>query len=59
AMPQIPPRNENWFSSCKWVHMAKVAIEKYFMHKMKKGTTETVYEKIVMEALGIMKLKGK
>ncbi len=59
ALPQIPPRNVNWFSSGKWVHVAKVAFEKYFMHKMKKGTTETVYEKIVMDALGIMKLKGK
>ncbi|KXB30750.1 pyridine nucleotide-disulfide oxidoreductase [Dechloromonas denitrificans] len=59
ALPQIPPRNVNWFSHGKWVHLAKVGFEKYFMHKMKKGTTETVYEKIVMEALGIMKLKGK
>ncbi|MBN9421277.1 MAG: pyridine nucleotide-disulfide oxidoreductase [Candidatus Accumulibacter sp. 66-26] len=59
ALPQIPPRNVNWFAQGKWVHLAKVGFEKYFMHKMKKGTTETVYEKIVMEALGIMKLKGK
>lgn len=59
ALPQIPPRNVNWFSSGKWVHLAKVGFEKYFMHKMRKGTTETVYEKIVMEALGIMKLKDK
>lgn len=59
ALPQIPPRNVNWFSHGKWVHLAKVAFEKYFMHKMKKGTTETVYEKVVMDALGIMKLKGK
>ena len=59
ALPQIPPRNVNWFAQGKWVHMAKIAFEKYFMHKMKKGTTETVYEKIVMDALGIMKLKGK
>ena len=58
ALPQIPPRNVNWFSHGKWVHLAKVAFEKYFMHKMKKGTTETVYEKVVMDALGIMKLKG-
>jgi sulfide:quinone oxidoreductase len=29
------------------------------MHKMRKGTTETVFEKVVMEALGIMKLKDK
>jgi sulfide:quinone oxidoreductase len=59
ALPQIPPRNVNWFAQGKWVHVAKIAFEKYFMHKMKKGTTETVYEKIVMDALGIMKLKGK
>lgn len=59
ALPQIPPRNVNWFSHGKWVHLAKVGFEKYFMHKMKKGTTETVFEKIVMDALGIMKLKGK
>ena len=43
ALPQIPPRNVNWFAQGKWVHLAKVAFEKYFMHKMKKGTTETVY----------------
>ena len=59
ALPQIPPRNVNWFSQGKWVHLAKIAYEKYFMRKMKQGTTETVYEKIVMDALGIMKLKGK
>ena len=59
ALPQIPPRNVNWFAHGTWVHLAKVGFEKYFMHKMKKGTTETVYEKIVMDALGIMKLKGK
>lgn len=59
ALPQIPPRNVNWFAQGKWVHLAKVAFEKYFMRKMKKGTTETVYEKLVLEALGIMKLKGK
>ena len=59
ALPQIPPRNVNWFSQGKWVHLAKIAYEKYFMRKMKYGTTETVVEKIVMDALGIMKLKGK
>jgi len=59
ALPQIPPRNVSWFSEGKWVHLAKVAFEKYFLHKMKTGATEPVYEKIVLEALGIMKLKGK
>ncbi len=59
ALPQIPPRNVNWFSEGKWVHLAKVGFEKYFMRKMKKGSTEPVFEKMVMNALGIMKLKGK
>jgi sulfide:quinone oxidoreductase len=59
ALPQIPPRNVNWFSEGKWVHLAKVGFEKYFMRKMKKGTSEPVYEKYVMGALGITKLKEK
>ncbi len=59
ALPQIPPRNVNWFSEGKWVHLAKVAFEKYFLRKMKKGTSEHVFEKLVLNALGIMKLKGK
>jgi sulfide:quinone oxidoreductase len=59
ALPQIPPRNVNWFSEGKWVHLAKVGFEKYFLRKMKKGTSEPVFEKMVMNALGIMKLKEK
>ncbi len=59
ALPQIPPRNVNWFTEGKWVHLAKVAFEKYFMRKMKKGTSEPIYEKYVLKALGILKLKGK
>jgi sulfide:quinone oxidoreductase len=59
ALPQIPPRNVNWFSEGKWVHLAKVAFEKYFMRKMRKGSSEPLFEKMVMNALGIMKLKDK
>ena len=57
ALPQIPPRNVNWFAEGKWVHLGKVAFERYFMRKMKKGTTEPVYEKLVLHTLGIKKLK--
>lgn len=57
ALPQIPPRNVNWFKEGKWVHLAKVAFEKYFIRKMKKGTTEPLYEKYVLGTLGIKKLK--
>ena len=57
AQPQIPPRNVNWSSSGKWVHLAKVGFEKYFMRKLKKGTSEPFYEALAMKAMGIAKLK--
>jgi sulfide:quinone oxidoreductase len=57
AQPQIPPRNVNWSSSGKWVHGAKIAFEKYFLHKMRRGTSETFYEKLALDAMGIGKLK--
>ncbi|MFZ6725938.1 NAD(P)/FAD-dependent oxidoreductase [Undibacterium sp. MH2W] len=56
ALPQIPPRNVAWFKKGKWVHLAKVAFEKYFMHKMKQGTSEPIYEKYVLKMMGIERL---
>ncbi len=57
AMPQIPPRNVAWMKKGKWVHLAKAAFEKYFIRKMKKGTTEHLYEKYILKAMGIEKLR--
>jgi len=59
ALPQIPPRNVSWFSEGKWVHLAKVAFEKFFMRKMRKGTSDHVFENMFLNAMGIMKLKDK
>ncbi|HFD86181.1 MAG TPA: NAD(P)/FAD-dependent oxidoreductase [Gammaproteobacteria bacterium] len=56
ALPQIPPRNVAWFKKGKWVHAAKIAFEKYFIRKMKKGTSEPLYEKYILKMLGIEKL---
>ena len=56
ALPQIPPRNVNWFKKGKWVHLAKIAFEKYFLYKMKNGSSEPVYEKYVLKLLGIERL---
>jgi len=56
ALPQIPPRNVNWFKKGKWVHYAKIAFEKYFLHKMRSGNADPVYEKYVLKALGIVRL---
>ena len=57
ALPQIPPRNVTWTKIGKWVHLAKLAFEKYFLYKMRHGTSEPIYEKYVMKALGIERLK--
>ena len=53
ALPQIPPRNVAWSKKGKWVHLAKVAFEKYFIRKMKKGTSEPLYERYILSMLGI------
>jgi sulfide:quinone oxidoreductase len=57
ALPQIPPRNVNWFKKGKWVHLSKVAFEKYFLYKMKHGSSEPVYEKYILKMLGIERLE--
>jgi sulfide:quinone oxidoreductase len=57
ALPQIPPRNVTWTKSGRWVHLAKVAFEKYFLFKMRHGTSEPVIEKHVLSMLGIERLK--
>jgi sulfide:quinone oxidoreductase len=58
AVPQIPPRNVNWIRKGRWVHWAKVAFEKYFIYKMKRGHSEPLYEKYMLRALGIRRLQS-
>ena len=57
AKPQIPPRNTNWASEGKWVHLAKIAFEKYFLRKIRKGGGEPIYEKLGLHLLGVKKLR--
>lgn len=59
ALPQIPPRNVTWTKIGKWVHLAKIAFEKYFLRKVRTGDVDPVYEKYVLKALGIVALKGE
>ena len=56
ALPQLPPRNVNWFRKGKWVHLGKIAFEKYFLNKMKTGNAEPIYEKYILGLLGITRL---
>ncbi len=57
AQPQIPPRNVNWAARGSWVHLAKVAFEKYFLRKVRKGESEPFYERFLMKRLNLHKLQ--
>ncbi|MCW9025354.1 MAG: FAD-dependent oxidoreductase [Gammaproteobacteria bacterium] len=57
AQPQIPPRNITWFKKGKWVHMAKIMFEKYFLYKMRRGVSEPLFEKWALKMMGIAKLQ--
>ena len=57
AQPQIPPRNINWSASGKWVHTAKAAFEGYFLHKVRSGQAEPLYEKLALDLIGAHKLR--
>jgi sulfide:quinone oxidoreductase len=57
ALPQIPPRNVTWAKKGKWVHLAKVAFEKYFLRKVRTGNVDPIYERYVLKMLGIERLR--
>ncbi len=57
ALPQIPPRNVNWSSQGYWVHLAKIGFEKYFLRKIRTGSSEPIYERFLMKKLGIERLQ--
>ncbi|MGI9316896.1 MAG: NAD(P)/FAD-dependent oxidoreductase [bacterium] len=58
ALPQIPPRNVTWAKKGKWVHLAKVAFEKYFLRKVRTGNVDPLYERYILKALGISRLNS-
>ena len=59
AQPQIPPRNVNWSAEGRWVHYAKIGFEKYFLRKIRKGMTAPLYEKLVLDAMGVSMLSPR
>jgi sulfide:quinone oxidoreductase len=59
ALPQMAPRNVTWAKKGKWVHLAKIGLEKYFLMKMKRGVSEPFFEKAILKAMGITKLEQK
>jgi len=59
AQPQNPPRNVSWSSEGRWVHWAKVLFERYFMRKVRRGTSEPFYERYGMMFLKLPRIKAK
>lgn len=41
----------------KWVPLAKVGFEKYFIYKMKNGTSEPFYEKYIFKLIGLERIE--
>ena len=58
AQPQIPPRNVNWSVSGGWVHMAKVAFERFFLRKVRTGKSDNVFENAALHLINTHKLKA-
>ena len=58
AIPQMSPRNVIWAKQGKWVHLAKVAFEKYHLRKVRRGSTDPIHEKFILKMMGIEKLKS-
>jgi sulfide:quinone oxidoreductase len=59
ALPELPPRNVTWAKKGKWVHVAKIAFEKYFLRKVRTGNTDPIYERYILKTLGIERLEAK
>jgi len=59
ALPQMAPRDVTWAKKGKWVHLAKIALEKYFLQKMKLGISEPFFERAILRTMGIGKLEPR
>ncbi len=57
AKPQIPPRNVNKAFSGKMVHIGKVAFEKVFLSRLKRGKTSSLFESAATSILQVAKIK--
>jgi len=44
-------------SESKWVHLGKIAFEKYFLGKVRSGVSEPYYEKAFMRLIDMHKVK--
>ena len=57
AKPQIPPRNVNTAFSGKSVHLGKIAFEKVFLSRLKRGKSSSAFESVATKILKVNKIK--
>jgi NADH dehydrogenase FAD-containing subunit len=57
TMPQVPPRRRDWTIHSKLATLAKIAFEKYFLHKVESGDTDPYYEKYMLKLIGVERTK--
>lgn len=53
TMPQMPPRRMDVTITGKIATLAKIAFEKYFLHKVESGDTDPYYEKYMLKLVGV------
>jgi sulfide:quinone oxidoreductase len=53
TLPQYPPRRTDITMHGKLAVMAKIAFEKYFLHKIETGDTDPYYEKYMLHLIGV------
>jgi len=59
TLPQYPPRKTDITLHGKVAVAAKVAFEKYFLHKIKSGDTDPSYENLALHLIGVDRVTSK
>lgn len=56
ARSETPQNRSDWATAGSWVHPAKVAFERYFLHKIRSGAPDRLLESLPLQMLGIDEL---
>ena len=59
TLPQYPPRKTDITLHGKVAVAAKVAFEKYFLHKIRAGNTDPSYENLMLHLIGVDRVTSK
>lgn len=57
VLPKIPPGNVIWNTNVTCLHLGSMSFQKCYQHKLRTGNSDSVYQKRMMKALDIARLK--